>query len=187
MLKKIFLMLMIWVSSSCISFADIYQQTDVDGNVTYSDVNTGQNADISSTIKNTNTVSSPKPSTPQPATTSATAEAVAVPPVDKPHTIFEIESPKNEETLYNQPTISVEIKIEPTLQEGETIQLLLDGKPMGPAQPTTHFALTYVDRGTHQLSAQLFKKNQMIKQTGTITIYVHKTNINNINNSPAGK
>lgn len=186
-MRKLFLIIFVLLlSSSC--FANVYQQIDNNGNVTYTDEGARQNTnDITSTTQSqsSNISSSRSTSTATPTSSAVNTEVTTSTMPVKPHTVFDIDSPKNGETLYNQPVISVDIKIEPKLYEGETIQVLLDGKPTSAPQSSTHFEITYLDRGTHQLSALLFNKNKiMIKQTGNITIYVHRTSIKNMITSP---
>src|SRR5437588_8336323 len=65
----------------------------------------------------------------------------------KPYSTFMIVSPKDQETIQNQPVIPVEITTEPKLQDGDRIQLLLDGKFWGEPAPSTHFEMVQVNRG----------------------------------------
>lgn len=98
---------------------------------------------------------------------------------------FEIISPKNEETLQNQPIIPVEMKIEPNMLPGDKIQLMLDGKPVGTPTATAYQELGIVERGTHTLYAVIVNnKGQNIKQTSTVTIYIHRASTIN---SPAAR
>lgn len=97
---------------------------------------------------------------------------------------FEIASPKNEETIQNQPVISVSFNIDPVMLPGDKIQLMLDGSPVGTPNATIYQEISNVNRGTHTLSAVILNKNgERIKQTTSITIYVHR---NTINTSPQG-
>jgi hypothetical protein len=89
--------------------------------------------------------------------------------------LLEIASPKNQETLQNQqPTIPVIVNVEPSLQNNDKIQIFVDGQPWGPALKSTTFDLPKIDRGTHQIYAVILSdNNEVLKQTTSITIFVH--------------
>ncbi|MHB1948175.1 MAG: DUF4124 domain-containing protein [Gammaproteobacteria bacterium] len=189
--KIIFLALLLCAISSSFA-AEVFQQTDSNGNVVYSDMPLNPDAKkitIDSQYKTNKEAVGGVARTSEPVTQTGSANAFVLQsaaPLNKTHTVFLINSPKDQETIYNQPIITINIKIEPQLDEGEKIQLLFDGAPKGPPVAATQFALENVDRGTHQLAAALIdKNNQVIKETDTITIYVHHTSINNIITSPA--
>jgi len=164
---------------SFICFADVYMQTDKNGNTTFSDAPMGADAKKIEAPE-INTVSSPSSKTPAQNATAGGAQTVPtnqiiIGPVKKPYTTFIINSPANEETIQNQPSIPVNIKIEPNLQEGDIVQIYLDGAPWGNPAPTTHFQLTAPERGIHQISAKLMDKNgQVLKESPSNRIYVHQ-------------
>ena len=79
------------------------------------------------------------------------------------YTAMQIVAPKNYGTVQdNEGRVSVQIALEPGLQEGHTIKLILDGKQAAPPAATTTIALTGIDRGTHSLSAQVLDKDGAI-------------------------
>lgn len=87
---------------------------------------------------------------------------------------FSISSPSNGETIQNQPTITVSTAIDPKLQKGNKVQFYLDSKPVGPASEQTSITLNHIDRGQHTVSAAIVsEQNSILKQTESITIYVH--------------
>lgn len=205
---KIFCLALLLCAFGSTFAAEVFQQTDSNGSVIFSDtplnpdakkitVTSQYRTNNPERTKNSNpgrtnnsfapsTTRVPQALTQQPSAANTFLLPSAAPPTNKEHTIFMINSPKDQDTLYNQPIITIDIKIEPKLEEGEKIQLLFDGAPKGPPVASTQIALENVDRGTHQIAAALLdKNNQVIKQTDTITIYVHHTSINNIINSPA--
>jgi len=165
------------------SYAEIYKSVDANGNVTYTDKPTDSNATVV-TVPKTNSApaTSPEPASVNNAAPENNAAPVTAAPSDKPtkkpYTQFMIASPADQESIQNQPTLAVTIKINPSLQAGDVIQLYLDGTPYGNAVPDTSFNLTIPNRGTHVLSATLFDKNmQVLKQGNSITIYVHQAHI----------
>jgi hypothetical protein len=92
---------------------------------------------------------------------------------------IKIIQPKNQATIRNnQGHVSVSIEIEPKLNEGDKIQVVLDGKPIGESQSKTQFSLKNINRGTHTISATLVDANgQLVASTRTVTIYLHRPRI----------
>jgi hypothetical protein len=159
------------------SYATIYQQGDVNGNITYSDSPLNSNATIVSPPASTGSTTTPVVNPGSDVSSTATeveASTVAI----QNYLIFMIDSPKNNETIQNQPVIPVEIKLDPALQEGDQIQLILDEKPWGKSVKGTRLELDGVERGTHQLYAVMMNKDNQIKmKSNVITIYVHRNSV----------
>lgn len=163
--------------------AEIYQQQDVDGHTIYSDIplnNNAQKLNSPASLKSSSGASSQTTTTV--ATPSETQPSLATPKsIKQSYKVFLIAAPKDQETIQNQPVIPVKIDIDPPLQEGDKIQLFLDGKPWKDAVASTELQLAEVDRGIHQLSASLIDANKIVlKQSGSITIYVHHASVNSI-------
>lgn len=92
---------------------------------------------------------------------------------------FQIVSPKDQETIQNQPILNVEVKVEPELIKGDKMVLLLDNQEQGVPQEDTKFNIINIDRGRHQLRAKLLGRNgEVLKETNTITIFVHRASVN---------
>lgn len=174
--------------------ADVYQQQSKTGGVVYSDVPQSPNATVVQTAPaNTapttaapeapSSASEETPATPSgAATTSAQQGAAQTTEVHKPYTTLYIASPANEETIQNQPVIYVSVKVEPSLQKGDKIQIFLDGNPWGKSLASTRFQFTAPDRGTHSISAELIdEQNKILKTSGANTIYVHQAHIGGAN------
>jgi len=169
----IFILLLIIPLACC---AAVYMQTDANGNVSFSDIPQDANAKAVD-LPQVNAAPGPAPVQPVAATPAQAQPVTAIPvsPVNKPYVLFDIDSPANQATIQNQPSIPIEIKIDPPLQTGDKVQIYLDGSPWGPAAPTTHFIFNAPDRGTHTLSARLMNiSGQILKETDTITIYIHQ-------------
>lgn len=167
-----------------ICYADVYMHKDKEGNVIYSDTPPDKGA-VKLPYADEEEPGTPTPSSEEgmpPETQTeeppAKTDFITVQPTKQPYTNFSIQSPADQATFQNQPIIPVDIKVEPDLQEDDSIQLYMDGKPLGPPLRGTHFELNNIDRGTHQLYAELIddKKNRL-KQTNIITIYVHKAHL----------
>lgn len=188
-MKKLIAVTMLFLAGNI--QAAIYVNQNASGGTEYTDTPSMTSKAI--VIPETNSISTPKPVTQTPAASPQSAAGAAVNTNDdadntatsqaSSYTAFEIISPKNEETLQNQPIIPVEMRIEPNMLPGDKIQLMLDGKPAGTPTATSYQELGIVERGTHTLYAVIVNnKGQNIKQTSTITIFVHR---NSTINSPA--
>lgn len=178
---RIFILLLFLIFSS-FSHAQVYLQFDKNGNPVYSDI------PLSSTARKilpknkeipTQTIETIEIKPPKPTNENLTPVISGVQKL--PYKEFLIQSPKDQETIQNQPIIPVIFTVEPELQLGDKIQLFFDGKPWGQPEATTQFQLVNVDRGIHQLSADLLDKQQKIlNQTPNITIYVHHASVTTI-------
>lgn len=190
-MKQIILVLFFLVA--CSTFADVYKSIDADGNVTYSDAPMNEQAEKID-LPEDHTDESLTPAAPteenvgQDANTITETSEVSgeesanntllVKTPKKPYTKFAILSPVNGETIQNQPTIMVQITIDPQLQEGDMIQVYLDGSPWGPPAHTNQFQFSRPDRGTHQISAKLLgDNNTVLKDSGSHTVYIHQAHI----------
>jgi hypothetical protein len=152
----------------------IYQSVDTQGNITYSDKPVGKNPKIIDAPA-ANIGSSPQASPPPATVINDLTNAV---PQKKPYQTFLIQSPTNEESIQNQPSLKISINLIPSLQEGDSIQLYLDGKPWGKARPETEFEFVIPERGTHEIYAELIDANsRTIQKTNPLTIYVHQAHL----------
>lgn len=176
---KLFTVLLILLAA-VICHAQIYEQIDKKGNIIYSDTPLNDSAKKMDLPESYQT---PPPANASNASisTDKVPKKIELPNTSQPYQSFLIASPKNEDTIQNQPVIPIEIKIEPDLREGDSIQLMLDGNPSGPPTASTHLELANVDRGSHQLSAVVIGQNQeILNQSSPVTIYVHHASINSI-------
>lgn len=167
-----FLILIYFLSAEA---GTVYQQVDNNGNVIYTDTppasgNTVENSENISTVSTPKNIVSPAASEKSMPTQNLAERKV--------YSAFLIQSPKDQDTLQNEREFSVELTVNPELQEGDKIQLVIDGIPYGSPSASTHQAVGQLNRGSHQISAVLMdKNNSVLKQSGTITVYVHYANL----------
>ena len=146
--------------------AGLYKGLDDEGNVLYSDKPFDQAQKITPpalTIMDAPKVA-PK--------AEASEEEAATETV---YTSFSILSPKNVETIWNQPDLNVTLQLKPKLDttNGHSIWLLLDGKPHVKNSQSLSIPVGRIDRGTHSLQAQVRNKaGKLIKRTGGITVFI---------------
>lgn len=160
---KYWLVLIYFLSAHC--FAEIYMQNDQSGNVSYSDMPSKNATPIEITVPTKN----PEPPPPE------QPKKEVVVDIKKSYHVFQIVSPKDQETIQNQPILPIDIKVEPQLAEGDKIQIYVDDKAVGKPEATTKFNLNRLIRGTHQIYAVIVdKEKRNIRQSYVITIYIHQ-------------
>jgi hypothetical protein len=180
---KYLIIVLLFISQA--SFAiPVFQKQNANGEVSYSDTPIPGSKQVAGMDTTT------------PTGTAVTAAGVvsskvpAEPPTNKPYTNFSIGFPTNQQTFQNQPTIPVNIMVDPPLQLGDKIQLSIDGMPFGPPVTVTHFEIGQLIRGTHQLYCELKNSSgRTLMQSQTITIFVKQAHngtesINSGNNVP---
>jgi hypothetical protein len=151
------------------SMAELYKGTDAEGNVIYSDkpfYNSEKITPPSLTI-----VDAPK--------AQPSKEVVEE---DKPeifkYTSFKITSPVHNQTIWNEPQLMVSVQVKPELNvaDGNTIWLLMDGKVLIKNSRKTVLPIGRADRGAHTLQAQIRnKKGKIIKRSKPITVHIKNT------------
>lgn len=175
------ILLLIIVSIS--TFAEIYMTVDKEGVPTYSDTPTKGAKEVGVLPENNILPSQPPDISSKemlPINNDKSQSTVNnFPQANIVYSNFQIVSPKDRETIQNQPTLMVQVKVEPDLIKGDKIVLLLDNKETGLPQEGMKFNVVNIDRGIHQLQAKLLGKNgEVLKETNTITIFVHRASTN---------
>ena len=85
---------------------------------------------------------------------------------------FEISAPPDQTTVHNQSPISVSLAVDPPLQNGDKVQLMVDGKPYKTPQADLIFSLDDLIRGPHQIQGRIVTANGIPSQvTLPITLY----------------
>lgn len=177
-MKKILGMLILLASST--TLAAIYVNQTANGGTEFTDTPNSTSTPLS--VPPVNSITSVRPAAPQSTnnkqtagSATSTAPSQGEPSSTATYTTFEITSPKDQETLTNQPVIPVQLNVEPNMKPGDKIQLLLDGSPAGTPTGTIYQELGLVERGTHTLGAVIMNsKGESIKQSATITIFVQR-------------
>ena len=149
------------------AYAVLYKGLDTEGNVVYSDV------PFESAEKYT-----PPPisvmDAPKARADEKTAEKKK--PVEFKYMSFDIVSPAHNETIRNDPDVTVSLKLKPGLntEENHNIWMLVDGKPVVKNTQSLSVQLGRLDRGVHQLQAQIRnKEGKIIVRTRTIVVFIH--------------
>ena len=151
--------------------AGLYKGLDEEGNVIYSDT----------PFDNSEQFTPPPLTVVEPTKVAPKEEAVEE--EKKPETVyttFTITSPKNEETIRNEPNVVVNMVLDPELaiNEGHSIWLLLDGRPLIKKTKSLSLPIGRLNRGTHTLQAQVRNSaGKAVISTKPVKVYIHQTSV----------
>ena len=163
-----------WLAPAHILMAQpVYKVTDTDGNVTFTD---------------TPPLSSDSIVEEQPVHTPNSAKPTAT--TLTPPTSVEVEVPTRYDTRIVTPAenatipmgpgnFAVQAALSPRLASSETLQLLLDGEPVGAPQRTANWQLTNVYRGEHRLQVvRLDESGAPVDTSAASTVFVMRPIVN---------
>lgn len=159
----------------CASLAQIYQWTDNQGVVHFSDTpHAGakklENLDVQ-------TYSTP----PVPSSVPSIQENIEdIDEKQKEYTKVAILQPKDKLTIRNpQGYVVVSALVEPALFPGDKVQVLLDDNVIGSPQEALIFQLSGIYRGTHTIEIQVVdSEGNVIKSSPFVTIYMQNPRVN---------
>jgi hypothetical protein len=92
---------------------------------------------------------------------------------------FEVLKPVNGESIVNTGgAVTINLLVDPALQSGHTLRLMLDGKPVDGAPNATSYEMANVPRGEHVAFGQIFDEaGRRIGETQRVTFYVRQESI----------
>ncbi len=154
-----------------IADAQLYKGLGAEGNVVYSD-QPFENAE-KFTPASLSVIDTPK-RTPKPGKVTADEEEVKA----FKYTDFDIASPKNNETIWDNPQLAITLRLKPDLntEEKHTVWLLMDGKVIVKNSQTTTLQLGRLERGAHQLQAQVRDKTgKVVVRSRPIVVHIKNT------------
>lgn len=159
------------VSASALSQTKVYRAVDKDGNVTYSDKATPGSTVVE--VAPVQTVSS-QPSTSKALGGNAQSGVPAVPAV---YNEFSLVSPEHDKSIRsNSGAVTIGVRIDPELRDGDRIRVLIDAKPFGEPSRLTVHTLTNIDRGTHRIEAQVIDGDgKVLASAGPVTFHLLRT------------
>jgi len=152
--------------------AQVYTYTDADGNTVFTD-QPHKGAKRVDLPPSNRLIQTPAPSKP----------VVVKPPVQGKvmhYQMLRILVPLPDTSVREENgALVVTVTSDPTLQPGHDYQLLLDGKAVGDPGTSPVFSINNVDRGAHQLSAQIVdQQGQVIEQTPQQPFYMQRISLN---------
>jgi hypothetical protein len=92
--------------------------------------------------------------------------------------VFELKfvTPTQLQTFWNQDEIPVRLQTIPKLDEGQTLQILLDNSPLTSPVTQGQVTLRHILTGTHQLEARVLGRDRnVINASDKLIFYVHHT------------
>ena len=163
----------IFFTTTTIADAQLYKGLDAEGNVVYSD-QPFENAE-KFTPASLSVVNTPKRA-PKPSKSTTDEEEVKA----FKYTDFDIVSPKNNETIWDNPQLAVTLRLKPDLntKEKHTVWLLMDGKVIVKNSQTTTLQIGRLERGAHQLQAQVRDKaGKVVIRSRPIVVHIKNTTV----------
>ncbi|MBV1959564.1 MAG: DUF4124 domain-containing protein [Pseudomonadales bacterium] len=160
------------LSFSALAISEIYQSTDSDGNTVFSDTKSDRSEPV--TLQPTNTTTLPKLDTTDFIETEPSEEAPAR------YSSISIHSPLDDEVIRNTVgNVNVSVLIEPALQANHGIQILVDGTAVTEPLSNTQFQFGGIERGSHQLSAQIIdlSDDSVIETSPAVQFHVKQHSI----------
>ncbi len=143
----VFLCLMLAVGAA--QAGKIYKHTLPNGDVVYSDKPPAADQGEEIKVERLQSFSLP----PAPPLEDSTAKKDEPEPVG--YHEFKVTSPSNDATIRdNGGNVRVSLSLTPGLRSGHSIEVMMDGKPIGSGSGTS-LTLTEVDRGTHTVQAAI--------------------------------
>ncbi len=147
------------------SHAELYKGIDDKGNVFYSDKPFDNAKKF--TPPSLSIVDTPKVKPEQAVTEEKPAEFK--------YTDFDIVTPKNNETIWNEPAVTVSLKLKPALNtaQGHNIWLMKNGKSLIKNSQSLVLPAGRLERGAHQLQAQVRdKQGKIIVRSRAIIVHI---------------
>lgn len=169
--------------SPAVMATTVYRSTDAQGNVIFTDQpdRGGERVELPEvTVVPSRRQDEPAPRQAEPREEGGEAQRSVSSPF-MPYSRFRIASPEHETTL---PTgsagnVPVELAIEPELRDDHQVRLLVDGEVSQSAMHTTAFMLTNLDRGEHELQAELLDGSGQVRhRSAPVTLYVQRASAN---------
>lgn len=152
--------------------ATVYKVVDEHGNITYTDAppaGANQSQEVKLPAINRQPATEVRPATSRPP-----AEEPAEHSASYQHAA--IRSPAHDSTVpAGESRLTVEVELEPALQEGHWVQILIDGAAAGSPAQNTLQSVQDLERGMHFLSAVVLDSNgHVVAETDAITIHIRR-------------
>lgn len=157
--------------------AQIYKYTDTNGNTAYSNQPpNGAKAEAVDLppLNRVETVAPPAtpPSSSQGQSQTQGQQGTAA------YQVLELTDLPNDEALRaNNGSFTVGVAIQPRLQPGHLLQLVLDGTPYGQPTNVPRLQLMALDRGEHSLAVQVLQGPEAIQQSQTVNLTVQRVHV----------
>jgi hypothetical protein len=154
--------------------AQIYKYTDANGNTAFTnqppDGTKAETVDLPP-LNRVGTTAPPPSTSPSPARNQAQTVSASY------QTLQLTDLPNDEALRANNGSFLVGVMIQPRLQPGHQLQLLVDGRPYGQPTNVPRVQVSELERGEHSLSVQVLQGTQVIQQSPTINLTVQRVHV----------
>ena len=149
--------------------AGIYKTVDKHGNAVFTDKPSTNQPSEPVTLKPTTNLPSP-PNIPS---SHSAAEPTRH---GKPgYNVFSISNPANDSTVRNNGSFTIKVSLQPNLDRGHRVRFFIDGQAVAGPQRTLSHKVRNMDRGTHQIRAEVVNHSGKVIQTAESTVHVQRT------------
>ena len=156
-----------------VASAQVYTYIDAEGNRVFTDKPRSSNAERVMLAPSNNV----ELSQPAPTVRMAPAPAVSKPTVH--YQVLRILVPEPDASIHNgSGEMIVTLSSEPGLLPGHNYRLLLNGQQQGESSRSPVFSLQHIDRGTHQLAAEIIDSAGLIvERTPAQPFHMHRMSL----------
>ncbi|MDG9976818.1 DUF4124 domain-containing protein [Ectopseudomonas mendocina] len=156
-----------------VASAQVYTYIDAEGNRVFTDKPRSSNAERVMLAPSNNV----ELSQPAPTVRMAPAPAVSKPTVH--YQVLRILVPEPDASIHNgSGEMIVTLSSEPGLLPGHNYRLLLNGQQQGESSRSPVFSLQHIDRGTHQLAAEILDSAGLIvERTPAQPFHMHRMSL----------
>lgn len=155
--------------------AQIYKYTDANGNTAFSNQPPDGTKAETVDLPPLNSVGGAAPAPPLP---SPSQNQPQPQPSSASYQTLQLTDLPNDEALRaNNGSFIIGVMIQPRLQPGHQLQLVVDGKPYGQPTNVPRVQVTELDRGEHSLSVQVLQGTQVVQQSQTINLTVQRAHV----------
>lgn len=156
-----------------VASAQVYTYIDAEGNRVFTDKPRSSNAERVMLAPSNNV----ELSQPAPTVRMAPAPAVSKPTVH--YQVLRILVPEPDASIHNgSGEMIVTLSSEPGLLPGHNYRLLLNGQQQGESSRSPVFSLQHIDRGTHQLAAEIIDSAGLIvERTPAQPFHMHRISL----------
>ena len=158
--------------------SQIYKYTDASGNTAYS--NQPPNGTKAETVElpPLNSVETVVPAPPPPLPATQNPSQTQNQQNTAGYQVLALKDlPQDEALRANNGSFTVGVAIEPRLQPGHLLQLIVDGAPYGQPTNIPRLQVVELDRGEHSLSVQVMENLRSIQQSETVNLTVQRVHV----------
>lgn len=172
-------LLLATLSSPALAQSDIYKVTHPDGSISFTDQPPSGSDSFSVELLDNNRTNTVPGVAPKPRAAEAEGESEELAVTQPTPKLVGITSPIDQTTIPMGPGhFSVLAKVEPKLEPGETLQLVMDDTPVDDPITDTTWDLKFVVRGEHSLLInRLDSAGNVIASSEPVVVYVLRPSI----------